>query len=342
MKKVILSFVFVSLVITLGYSFTKAGYVYHEQTSNNPGCGSDNYTSTNTPSNSEGFVITFKVESKDDNNPGVNRIKLYYTTNGTDPSGAWGTGDAGTTVLDATWSCEYSAGKFTQVYKVSIPAQPNGTEVRYIMSAWEHNNGDELFANSGPNDAGASDFTSASTATKFTYVVGSPLPILLTSFKAQKTHSGVSLSWGTATEINNSYFTIEKSVDSRSWDAVAKVDGAGTSNSQKNYQYLDRFPMAGINYYRLRQTDYDGKFTFSPVISVELERSGYSLYPTKTKDVVYLKKESDILILNSLGQKVLDGHFAHQIDVSGLASGWYFAQAIENKRPVFIGRFYRE
>jgi len=349
MKKVILSLAFIFLVITLGYSFTKAGYVYHEQTtSKTPGCGTDNYVSTDTPSNSEAFVITFRVESKDGSNPGVNRIKLYYTTNGTDPSGSWGTGNAGTTVLDATFSCEYTdsdiGNKFVQVYKVSIPAQPDGTEVRYIMSAWEDGNGDELFANSGPNDAGASDFFTAADATKFTYVVGSPLPILLTSFEAQATQSTVSLSWSTTTEINNSFFTIERSTDNKSWEAVAKVDGAGNSNRKHDYQYIDKSAMNGTNYYQLRQTDFDGRFSLSEIVSVEVRKGDYTLYPTIVKDIVFLRESElglQINILNSLGQKVLSDHNTNQVDVSNLPQGWYFAQAIESNQPIFIGRFYK-
>lgn len=98
-----------------------------------------------------------------------------------------------------------------------------------------------------------------------------PMPIELTSFTAHAKGTGVSLDWSTAQELNNDYFQVEKSVNSNDWTVVAKVDGTGNSQTVKNYNAFDANPVSGINYYRLKQVDLDGKFKYSKTISIKAE-----------------------------------------------------------------------
>jgi len=84
------------------------------------------------------------------------------------------------------------------------------------------------------------------------------LPIELLSFKGRPEKDRVMLSWETATETNNDYFTIEKSLDGVSWEPIGTVPGAGTSLFTNTYEFPDFHPDIGTNYYRLSQTDYDG------------------------------------------------------------------------------------
>ena len=100
-----------------------------------------------------------------------------------------------------------------------------------------------------------------------------PLPIELMSFDAHLNGSVVDLNWSTATEINNDYFTIEKTKDAINFETVAKVSGAGNSTAQLNYATVDAHPYNGISYYRLKQTDYNGSFTYSNMVSVEYKNS---------------------------------------------------------------------
>ncbi|PJF33793.1 MAG: hypothetical protein CUN57_01220, partial [Phototrophicales bacterium] len=109
------------------------------------------------------------------------------------------------------------------------------------------------------------------------------LPIDLVRFVASKRDGGqVSLEWTTASEINNDYFTIERSFDGRNFESIGQVKGAGNSFEEINYSFVDE-SIAGISsnrivYYRLKQTDYDGVFTYSDVISVELgESKGFDI-----------------------------------------------------------------
>jgi hypothetical protein len=95
-----------------------------------------------------------------------------------------------------------------------------------------------------------------------------PLPIELLSFTAQQNGSVVDLNWETVSEINNDYFTIERSEDAIDFETIATVGGAGNSSNKLNYGITDFAPLLGVSYYRLKQTDYDGKYEFSNIEAV--------------------------------------------------------------------------
>src|SRR5688572_4312066 len=87
-------------------------------------------------------------------------------------------------------------------------------------------------------------------------IVCSPLPIELISFTAENTGTNiVNINWTTASEINNSHFIIERSLDAFSWTEIARIDGAGYSNELLNYDWIDEAPSSGTFYYRLSQVD---------------------------------------------------------------------------------------
>lgn len=97
------------------------------------------------------------------------------------------------------------------------------------------------------------------------------LPIELMNFIVTKNVNYIALNWTTAMEKNNDYFTIEKTTDGKVFETVEVVDAVGNSNSTKNYFSYDKKPYTGISYYRLKQTDYDGKFTYSEMRAVEFK-----------------------------------------------------------------------
>ncbi len=98
---------------------------------------------------------------------------------------------------------------------------------------------------------------------------GGTLPIELLSFTAKFNSNHVDLNWTTATEINNDYFTIERSQDGTNFEEVLRKPGAGSSTTEINYTAIDDAPLNGISYYRLKQTDYDGKFVTFPAKAVK-------------------------------------------------------------------------
>jgi hypothetical protein len=94
----------------------------------------------------------------------------------------------------------------------------------------------------------------------------SPLPIELLSFNAICKENIVDLNWTTASETNNDFFTIERSKDAQSWEIVTVIPGAGNSNTILHYNATDNNPYPDYTYYRLKQTDYNGAFTYSHVV----------------------------------------------------------------------------
>lgn len=101
----------------------------------------------------------------------------------------------------------------------------------------------------------------------------SPLPVSLVSFSGTNTASGIQLKWVTASEINNDYFTLEKSMDGRNYGFLAKIPGAGNSNNKLYYQWIDRENNSSPVYYRLSQTDYDGKMEYFRPLVIRVKRS---------------------------------------------------------------------
>ena len=175
-----------------------------------------------------------------------------------------------------------------------------------------------------------------------------PLPIELISFKVTCDKNKANLSWITASETNNAFFTIEKSKNGDLWEIIAKIDGAGNSNSVLNYDYLDLSPIYGSSYYRLKQTDYDGKFAYSEMINLQScidINSALSIFPNPTKDLInVICKSNEILysieIISISGQVVFSekGNSAKMIiNTSNIANGLYYLQT-KTKTSILINK----
>ncbi len=113
------------------------------------------------------------------------------------------------------------------------------------------------------------------------YTYAPLLPVELIGFTAQKQTRSVFLNWSTASEKNNAYFLLEKSVDGKAFETIGQVSGAGNSQTTLNYSFIDEQPRAGTNYYRLKQVDFNGDFEYSNIRSVFMEIEGgyFSVYP---------------------------------------------------------------
>lgn len=171
-----------------------------------------------------------------------------------------------------------------------------------------------------------------------------PLPIELISFNGQLNNDKVDLFWTTKSEANNDFFTVEHSINGSQWNAIDMVKGAGNSVSTLHYtsQHLD--PNLGINYYRLKQTDFNGLYNYSDAISIVFEEDHTVVYPNPAINVVNIFKPNiinyEIVIYNSLGQIVevivdLDQDLA-QINIQNLENGIYFAQLNWGDQQEFI------
>lgn len=139
------------------------------------------------------------------------------------------------------------------------------------------------------------------------------LPVEFISFtgKAMKNKT-VSLNWATATESNNKQFEVEYSTDGKVFKMIDKVKGAGSTFTRQDYVFEHRAATAGINYYRLKQVDYDGAFEYSNVISVELSTKlgSYRVFPNPVKATSFSITTDDgqvptqVLLYNMVGQEI--------------------------------------
>ncbi len=111
------------------------------------------------------------------------------------------------------------------------------------------------------------------------------LPIELISFEANVNNEQVDLKWVTASETNNDYFIVERSVDAKTWEEVMMSSGAGNSNQTLEYFETDYQPLTGISYYRLKQIDFDSKYSYSNIVPVRFIKDNtddglISLFPS--------------------------------------------------------------
>ena len=118
----------------------------------------------------------------------------------------------------------------------------------------------------------------------------SPLPIELLSFDANSNQQVVDLNWSTASETNSDYYTIEKTRDGYNFETVVTMDAAGNSNALLHYATKDNSPYQGISYYRLKQTDFNGAFTYSDLQMVDFNSNqafSFEIYPNPADGSIF-------------------------------------------------------
>lgn len=142
-----------------------------------------------------------------------------------------------------------------------------------------------------------------------------PLPITLKSFSARLKGGKVEVVWETETELNNDYFTVQRTVDAEFFDEVTQVKGQGTSTTSKRYLAYDHAPTAGRVYYRLRQTDFDGTMSFSKLVAVDVPASDFrTVYPNPgSGQEIFLSfpnsdfgKKAHVLIQDLSGRQIFE------------------------------------
>ena len=99
----------------------------------------------------------------------------------------------------------------------------------------------------------------------------SRLPIVLLSFASMLDNDSVKINWTTLSEVDNDFFTIERSSDGVTFEPIAYIRGRGTSYKTNDYSVSDDQPLSGRNYYRLKQTDFNGQFEYSEIVSVDYQ-----------------------------------------------------------------------
>jgi len=160
-----------------------------------------------------------------------------------------------------------------------------------------------------------------------------PLPIELISFEGKCIDGNITLDWTTATETNNEYFTVEKSSEGLNWNSFQKVLGAGNSNETLNYSLTDK-GSEGLNYYRLKQTDYNGysEIFTSIAVSCKSEHSAIQVYPNPVVDILNIQtsaEETEVELSNIGGLMIFQGK-VKTIDMTTFPAGLYLLKMTIN------------
>lgn len=138
-----------------------------------------------------------------------------------------------------------------------------------------------------------------------------PLPVEFLSFSAKRENEHVVIDWATGSELNNDYFTVERSADGDGWKPLVEVEGAGTTSEKQTYQVYDYDPHPTTSYYRIKQTDFDGTTSFSSVQKVTVASlNSVTVYPNPSGSKFRLRgmknpDTSTIRVFNASGQQVV-------------------------------------
>ncbi|MDQ3051300.1 MAG: T9SS type A sorting domain-containing protein [Bacteroidota bacterium] len=183
-----------------------------------------------------------------------------------------------------------------------------------------------------------------------------PLPIELLTFTGENIDKANKLDWATASETGNDYFDVERSNDGNHFKFIKKIEGSGTINSISYYTTYDDNTPAGISYYRLKQVDFDGTFSYSPVISIKNKNESHitSVIYSNENNNIHLQFISPVnqkitVKTNDLaGKMVLTNTFEategvnnFYIPSENLPQGIYFVQLYEQSGKTDVGRIFK-
>lgn len=162
------------------------------------------------------------------------------------------------------------------------------------------------------------------------YKNNSSLPIELISFSANRKADLINFNWATATETNNDFFTIEGSVDGKDFKSLSVIKGAGNSNGIVSYNQT--INDSKITYARLKQTDFDGKYSYSDLIHIasSTNKINYSVYPNpnQSNEIVFQGENPEILNLSiySIAGNLISSFdlTSSKISLPNLTPGMYF------------------
>lgn len=211
-------------------------------------------------------------------------------------------------------------GRWTNV-SINLPASANNNANVKIAFRWVNN-----------GDGTGSDPSFAVNDVRLRYNI--LLPVKFSYFDAELDEKGdVNIFWKTATETNNDYFTVEKSMDGEFFTPFSIVNGSGNSSQETEYHTVDYEPFSNITYYRLRQTDFNGEMSFSNIIALKNSNEfdvNLLLFPNPAENsftLISMKEISSAAIMDLNGKNIemftFNGNSSAVIDVSELPNGIY-------------------
>jgi len=186
----------------------------------------------------------------------------------------------------------------------------------------------------GTGSITSGSFTSFSIITLGNLIGGlNPLPVELTSFTGRSTPFGIALKWTTASEKNSNYFEVQRMTD-EGYQSLGQLAAKGYSHEQVDYSFTDETPLNGENYYRLKQVDLDGTFTYSHVILVrnEVTSSGLhiQLYPNP------VRVRADFVHVNVTGPQKNVPVLVSLLDINGKEVKSYRYKSLDSNNRVEV------
>lgn len=170
------------------------------------------------------------------------------------------------------------------------------------------------------------------------------LPIELTHFDVQQKEGNAIIKWTTATETNNDFFTIEKSQNGYEFISLKIIPGAGSSQSELHYTTVDKEPFKGLSYYRLKQTDKGGAYSYSQIVFLNSESEiNLSVYPNPNEgsfkiDIADDVQDAEVFLFNAIGTEVYRGKVekgVNEVNTVNIKKGFYHLILFNHKQKVY-------
>lgn len=234
-----------------------------------------------------GLTLQFRIHKNGGaSNPlTINEFFVQVSSNGTD-------------FTDIDWGGHNLGGVWTQTPEISIPT--NTIAIRFMQPVVPDQQvriDDITIVGSGPCD-------------------NPLLPVTFAGITAERKNNEVEVQFSTASEVNNDYFTIERSTDGLSFEEAGRIQGAGHSDRLIKYSFTDVAPKSGINYYRVRQTDYDGAFAHSDVVKVCMPIKAITWdFTTDGNTIRVLTQEVNLMV------RIVDATGRNMLTVNNLTPG---------------------
>jgi len=155
------------------------------------------------------------------------------------------------------------------------------------------------------------------------------LPVNFTAFTATNLGKTIGLNWSTGTESDNDFYAVERSADGEVFTEIGRVNGAGESRDNNDYDFTDDEPLSGLNYYRLRQVDFDGSFSFSNVVFIQNDAA------LEAEVKVFPNPASGQTVVNVSGDWASEMVAATLLDINGRAlQAW--KQATNSSETIYL------
>jgi hypothetical protein len=255
-----------------------------------------------------------------------------------------------------TWEISEDApGGSNCTISIDKGSVPTGSSFSILNATIAHCQGTDIGHLSGMSSGTTVTGSGFTTFSPFGIGNAAVLPIELLTFDARQQGQTALLTWRTASEQDNDYMAVERSADGRAWAEIGRVTGAGTTAIPQDYRFVDERPLPRLNYYRLRQVDFDGTYEYHRTVALDFRVEGgglWQIFPSLAGEMIQVRlaapssQEARVAVVNLQGQVLLQaalpaGPTELQLDVARLPAGLY-AVLIQRGGQRWVERFVKE